>query len=195
MDYAAADPLFCRPKRVIYGLMALIFLYSPPSIFGTPCPNCCAACLNLDIRCASTPLHALLHAIGNAPSGCLCYTLIIFAGVIGWRWFAHASDSIDRHFRWILGTPYWWPHLTFLVFDLLLPFVCLRPSLAWLSFSVSAAAYFFVWTQEPWGLSPLQQSLFGDLFCGGNYELGAPVGVFYGHSKSRTLKSLHRSQS
>ena len=105
-------------------------------------------------------------------------TLIIFAGVIGWRWFAHASDPIDRHFRWILGTLLLVaPTLHFWYLTWLLPFVCLRPSLAWLSFSVSAAAYFFVWTQEPWGLSPLQQSLFwGPFFAAASYELWSTRG-------------------
>jgi hypothetical protein len=172
-------PFFCRPKRVIYGFMALIFLLLPALYFWDSLPQLLRGLFEFGHQMRfNAPFHALLHAIGIPPAAASAMTLIIFAGVIGWRWFAHASDPIDRHFRWILGTLLLVaPTLHFWYLTWLLPFVCLRPSLAWLSFSVSAAAYFFVWTQEPWGLSPLQQSLFwGPFFAAASYELWSTRG-------------------
>ena len=80
--------------------MALIFLLLPALYFWDSLPQLLRGLFEFGHQMRfNAPFHALLHAIGIPPAAASAMTLIIFAGVIGWRWFAHASDSMDRHFR------------------------------------------------------------------------------------------------
>lgn len=72
--------------------------------------------------------------------------------------------SLDGHIRWILGalivlspTVHFW----YLVW--ILPFVCLRPSVPWLTFSLTGGVYFYVWINGAageWMLHPWQSIAF-----------------------------------
>ena len=78
----------------------------------------------------------------------------------------HDEESffIDTHIRWILGalivlSPT--VHLWYLAW--ILPFVCLRPSMPWLMFSLTGGVYFYVWINAAageWMLRPWQMVAF-----------------------------------
>ncbi|MFQ3271231.1 MAG: hypothetical protein ACI9A1_001554, partial [Lentimonas sp.] len=92
---------------------------------------------------------------------CSGIVLFLFGAVILWRWLWRDRVSLDSHLRWILGalivlSPT--VHLWYLAW--ILPFVCLRPSLPWITFSLTGGVYFFVWTNASWGLQLWQQCLF-----------------------------------
>lgn len=109
--------------------------------------------------------ESLLLGLGLSRELCTGVVLVVFAGIVGWRWTLRAEQSMETHIRWILGglillspTVHFW----YLVW--ILPFVCLRPSLPWLSFSLSAGIYFMVWMHQAsgvgWSLSVLERLIF-----------------------------------
>jgi hypothetical protein len=96
---------------------------------------------------------------------CSGVVLVLFFCLVFWRWWFRRSEPMDTHVLWVVGglvvlspTVHFW----YIVW--VLPFVCLRPSPGWISFSVSAGIYFMVWVRvggdAGWSLSGPQRVLF-----------------------------------
>lgn len=85
---------------------------------------------------------------------------------------------LECHLRWILGALIVLsPTVHFWYLAWILPFVCLRPSLPWVTFSLTGGVYFCVWMNEPWGLALWQQYLFwGPFVMACVYELWSTKG-------------------
>lgn len=130
------------------------------------------------------PVYDLLLLGLDLPRG-VCTGLVVstLLAIVVWRWLCRERDSLDSHLRWILGalivlSPT--VHLWYLAW--ILPFVCLRPSLPWLTFSVTAGAYLWVWTNAAagagWGLALWQKYVFwGPFFVACLYELWSTRGA------------------
>lgn len=134
-------------------------------------------------RSFNGPIYDLLFFGLDLPrSYCTFIVLIGFVGLVTWRWFWRQKDPLELQVLWVLGgliilspTVHFW----YVVW--ILPFVCLRPSLPWLSFSISAAVYFIVWirwdAQESWTLSNAQRVLFwAPFFISVIYEIWSTRG-------------------
>ena len=110
----------------------------------------------------------------------ICSGIVIglFGAVVLWRWLWRGRATLDSHLRWILGalivlSPT--VHLWYLSW--ILPFVCLRPSLPWITFTLTSGVYFFVWMNASWGLLPWQQLLFwGPFVLACAYEVWSTKG-------------------
>ena len=113
----------------------------------------------------SVVYDCLLYGANVPRSVCSAVVLMLFAIVVLWRWLWRKRAPLDAHLRWILGTlivvsptVHFW-YLTWII-----PLVCLRPSLPWLTFSITAGSYFFVWInaagESGWSLKLWQQCLF-----------------------------------
>lgn len=107
----------------------------------------------------------LLHGVGFSRQFCSALAGVSLLAVIVWRWRIRECCLVDSHIRWILGTLIVLsPTVHFWYLAWLIPFVSLRPSLPWLTLSVTSGAYFWVWTNaidgRGWGLSPWQIGLF-----------------------------------
>ena len=107
----------------------------------------------------------LLYSVNLSRSTCSGIVLAVFASVILWRWMWRMRAPLDSHLRWILGTLIMVsPTVHFWYLAWIMPFVCLRPSLPWLTLSVTAGSYFFVWintsNETVWRLNPWQEYLF-----------------------------------
>ncbi len=134
-------------------------------------------------RSFNGPVHALLLDGAGLPRP-VCGALLAaaFAGVLLWRWRVRDEAAAASHLLWILGallvlspTVHFW-YLTWIV-----PLVCLRPSLPWLTFSLTGGVYFLVWNNaagpDGWGLGPGQTALFwGPFFAACAYELWSTRG-------------------
>lgn len=112
----------------------------------------------------------LLHGANLPRSLCNGIVLVIFAAVVLWRWLWRKHASLDSHLRWILGTfIVVSPTVHFWYLTWILPLVCLRPSLPWLTFSITAGSYFFVWINASengvWELQRWQQCMFWGPFA------------------------------
>lgn len=106
---------------------------------------------------------------------------LAFAAVLSWRWHLRARVALDTQIRWILGALIVFsPTVHFWYLAWLIPFVALRPSLPWLMLSVSAGAYFWVWTNAAngyWELQTWQMRVFWlPFFIGLLYELWSTRG-------------------
>ena len=113
---------------------------------------------------------------------CNSIIMTVFAMVIFWRWVWRARASLDAHLRWILGTLLVVsPTVHFWYLAWIMPFICLRPSLPWLTFSLTAGSYFFVWAnaagETGWSLQPWQERLFwGPFLLACVYEVWSTKG-------------------
>ncbi len=117
------------------------------------------------------PLYAMLLDGANWPrSICNSVVLTVLVSIVLWRWIWRARAPLDAHLRWVIGTllvvsptVHFW-YLTWII-----PLICLRPSLPWLTFSITAGSYFFVWSNADegpgWGLELWQQYLFWGPFA------------------------------
>lgn len=115
-------------------------------------------------RSFNGPIYQSLLWLGLPRFLCSVFVALCFGGIVLWRWLHRERSSIDGHIRWILGalivlSPT--VHLWYLAW--ILPFVCLRPSMPWLMFSLTGGAYFYVWInagQGDWMLNPWQMWMF-----------------------------------
>lgn len=116
--------------------------------------------------------------------------MFLFGAIVSWRWFCGKRAPMELHLQWILGALILLsPTVHFWYLAWCLPLVCLRPTLAWISFSVSAAAYFFVWQNQAngfgWGLLWWQRVWFWGPFClAAIYELWSTRGAVLKSGKS-----------
>lgn len=90
-------------------------------------------------------------------------TAVLFLGLCAWRYFSKARSHWEGDWYFVIGallilspTVHFW-YLTWL-----LPFVALRPSIAWLCFSLTMGVYFLVWSNAEsgaWGLTRFESGL------------------------------------
>mgnify|MGYP001579491958 CR=1 FL=1 len=124
----------------------------------------------------------LLRGVNIPRPACSGTVMALFALVILWRWLWRDRASLECHLRWILGALIVLsPTVHFWYLAWILPLVCLRPSLPWITFSFTGGVYFFVWmnAQEGrgWSLELWQQSLFwGPFVIACLYELWSTRG-------------------
>ena len=124
----------------------------------------------------------LLLGAGLPRAVCSGSVLVLFTSVILWRWLWRERAPLDSHLRWILGALIVLsPTVHFWYLAWILPFVCLRPSLPWVTFSLTSGVYFCVWTNAPgefgWDLQRWQQWLFwGPFVLACVYELWSTKG-------------------
>ena len=120
----------------------------------------------------------LLLGAGLSRSVCSGIVAVLFASIILWRWLWRDRAPLECHLRWILGALIVLsPTVHFWYLAWILPFVCLRPSLPWVTFSLTGGVYFCVWMNEPWGLALWQQYLFwGPFVMACVYELWSTKG-------------------
>ena len=173
-------PFFCAKRLFTGGLIALATLLLPALFFWDSLPALIQGLFDFGgSRSFNGPVYnALLHGLNlprNLTSGLV---MLALAAVILWRWLEREHASVDAHIRWILSSLLVLvPTLHFWYLAWLLPFVCLRPSLPWLTFSITGGAYFFVWMNPEWSLSRWQQVIFwGPFFIALLYELWSTRG-------------------
>lgn len=173
-------PFFAGKRLVAGGLIALATLLLPALFFWESLPALVQGLFDfVGTRSFNGPVYnALLYGLNlprNLTSGLV---MLALAAVVLWRWLECEHASVDAHIRWILGSLLVLaPTLHFWYLAWLLPFVCLRPSLPWLTFSITGGAYLFVWMNPEWSLSLLQQSIFwGPFFIALLYELWSTRG-------------------
>jgi len=150
-------------QRSPYLLLAVLTLLLPALYFGESLPALFEGLFRFGgTRSFNGPVYDVL-LLGLGWSRALCSTIVIavFAGICFWRWCARESSSLDAQVRWVLGALIVLsPTVHFWYLAWILPFVCLRPSLPWVLLSLSSSVYFFVWSNDTWGLSALQRSVF-----------------------------------
>ncbi len=173
-------PFFLVRRRLVGGLLAVGALLLPALFFWQSLPALIGGLLEFGgTRSFNGPVYdLLLRACGLPRWFCTGGVLLAFAGVLLWRWLGRERAPLDAHIRWIVGSLLVFaPTVHFWYLAWLLPFICLRPSLPWLTFSISAGSYFFVWINPQWGLSVWQQCLFwGPFFLAILYELWSTRG-------------------
>lgn len=164
-------PCFLRGRWWGGLLVSLIVLGLPAVFFADSLPQLVEGLLRFGgTRSFNGPIYELMHlGLGWSRRLSTAIVLGLFVIIVLWRWLLGKRVGLDCHIYWVIGglivlspTVHFW----YLVW--ILPWVCLRPSFAWLSFSVSAGAYFFVWLNEAnglgWDLSLWQQMVFWSPF-------------------------------
>jgi hypothetical protein len=160
-------PFFMR-KRILYVLLAMLTLVLPALFFWQSLPALFTGLLQFGgTRSFNGPVYdRLLWGLGLPRGVCSAIVVGLLAVVCVWRWRVGESSTLDAHGRWILGALIVLsPTVHFWYIAWILPFVCLRPSLPWIVLSLSSGLYFFVWSNEAWGLSLWQRWVFWMPFC------------------------------
>jgi hypothetical protein len=177
---------FFAGKRLLIGAVVSLATLLVPALFFWDSLGALLVGL-LEFGSASSfngPIYDLLLLGLDLPRG-VCSGLVVLSlgAVVAWRWFCRECDSLDSHLRWILGALIVLsPTVHFWYLAWILPFVCLRPSVPWLTFSVTGGVYFFVWTNAAygagWGLESWQRWVFwGPFFIACVYELWSTRGA------------------
>ena len=184
-------PFFASPRLLTGGLIALATLLLPGIYFWNSLPALFQALFDFgSSRSFNGPIYnVLLYGLKLPRHAATALVLVGLAVIILWRWRGREVANIDSHIRWILGSLLVLsPTVHFWYLAWLLPFVCLRPSLPWLTFSISGGAYFWVWINPEWSLSAGQQALFwAPFFIALSYELLS--------TRARVVFPLHRIQA
>ena len=170
-------PFFAGIRLFLGALIAILTLLIPAVYFWDTLPQLFeglfyfGGSLNFN-----GPVYASLLSLGTPRIVVSLMLGLALCGVILWRWFSRESKSVDSHLRWIIGTLVVLSptvHLWYLAW--ILPFVCLRPSLPWLMFSLTGGSYFYVWINAKngeWRLEFLEQVIFwGPFFAACIYEI------------------------
>lgn len=182
-------------KRFWFGLLiAMVTLVLPGIFFWDSIPSLLQGLLVFGGKSHfNGPLYGfLLESVELPRFACSGIVLSVFSTVVFWRWIIRDYAPIDGHLRWILGTLIFVsPIVHFWYLAWILPLICLYPSLPWLTFSVTAGCYFFVWINANgsmgWGLNLWQQGLFwGPFVFSCVYEVLS--------TKGRILRPILRSK-
>ena len=184
-------PFFAGGRLVRGALIALITLLLPALFFWSSLPQLVEALLHFGgTRSFNGPIYERLlgYEFPRAPSSLAM--AVIFGGVLLWRWL-QKGVALDVQLRWSLGALIVFsPTVHFWYIAWILPFVCLRPSIPWLMFSLSGGAYFYVWINAAagtWELEKWQQGLFWwPFFIALLYELWSTRGrVLFPHKRGQ----------
>ena len=158
-------PFFAGKRLVSGAAISIVVLIVPALFFWETLPELVQGLFQFGAtRSFNGPIYESLLWFGLPRFGSTILVAVCFGGILLWRWGYRERSSIDGHIRWILGalivlSPT--VHLWYLAW--ILPFVCLRPSLPWLTFSLTGGAYFYVWinwAQGEWILQAWQQWMF-----------------------------------
>jgi hypothetical protein len=177
-------PFFAGKRLVVGGVISVIVLLLPALYFCDGLVSLLNALFAFGgTRSFNGLLYDCLLLGGGLPRPvCSGIVMALFASVILWRWLWRERAPLDSHLRWILGALIVLsPTVHFWYLAWILPFVCLRPSLPWVTFSLTGGVYFCVWTNasgEPgWCLELWQQWLFwGPFVLACVYELWSTKG-------------------
>jgi len=158
-------PFFARGRLLVHGLLAVAVLVVPALVIWDSLHNLGQGLFQFGTsRSFNGPVYQGLQALGLPRLGVTAIVGLLLAGIVFWRWLKRAEAPIDSSLRWILGSLLVLsPTVHFWYLAWMLPFVCLRPSMPWLMFSLSGGGYFFVWTnaaQGAWELHPWQSLVF-----------------------------------
>jgi GT2 family glycosyltransferase len=166
--------------RISSALLSLLVLTLPAVFFWESLPALFTGLLKFGgSRSFNGPVYDfLLLGIGLPRVLCSVIVISVLLAVCCWRWLQRDVVSLDAHIRWILGSLIVLsPTVHFWYLAWILPFVCLRPSLPWIALSLSSGLYFFVWSNEYWGLTLLQRwALWLPFFVALGYELWSTRG-------------------
>lgn len=167
-------------SRVRYVLVASVVLVFPALFFWDSLPALFDGLLQFGgSRSFNGPVFdSLLLGFGLPRSVCTSIVVGLFGVVLLWRWCVREAFTLDAHCRWVIGALIVLsPTVHFWYLAWILPFVCLRPSMPWLVLSVTSGIYFYVWTNEEWGLSVGQRWIFwGPFFVTLLYEMWSTRG-------------------
>jgi len=192
-------PFFAGKRLALGAAISISVLIVPALFFWETLPELLRGLFQFGAtRSFNGPIYESLLSLGLPRAVCSALVVSCFGGILLWRWCHREASSIDGHVRWVLGalivlSPT--VHLWYLAW--ILPFVCLRPSLPWLTFTLTGGAYFYVWinaAQGEWLLHPWQRCLFWvpfGLAC--LYELWSTRGRVafpWVREKSRTLPTV-----
>ncbi|MGJ8651962.1 MAG: glycosyltransferase [Opitutaceae bacterium] len=160
---------FCRKPLdyVRVTVVAVLVLLLPALYFWDSLPALVGGLLDFGgTRSFNGPIYDTLQLGLELPRQvCTTIVLICFGLIVVWRWLQREQSTVDTHCRWIFGALIVLsPTVHFWYLAWILPFVCLRPSLPWLTLSVSSALYFFVWMNPDWELLLWQRALFWSPF-------------------------------
>ena len=177
-------PFFAGKRLVVGGLISVGVLLLPALYFYDSLGTLLNALFAFGgTRSFNGLLYdCLLLGAGLPRAVCSGSVLVLFTSVILWRWLWRERAPLDSHLRWILGALIVLsPTVHFWYLAWILPFVCLRPSLPWVTFSLTSGVYFCVWTNAPgefgWDLQRWQQWLFwGPFVLACVYELWSTKG-------------------
>lgn len=156
-------PFFAGRKLSSGALLAIAVLAAPALFFWDSLPQLLSGLLQFgSTRSFNGPVYDLLRFGLELPrTHCSRLVAAGFVLILTWRWFIRERAGLDSHIRWVLGTlVVLSPTVHFWYLAWLLPFVALRPSLPWLTFSITASSYFFVWLNPVWELVKWQKYLF-----------------------------------
>lgn len=173
-------------KRLLPGcLIVLLILLLPAVYFVDSIESLVPALLKFGGTRSFNGLvyDSVLLSMGLPRLLCNGIVLVLFMAIVLWRWCWRARVPLDSHLRWILGALIVLsPTVHFWYLGWILPLICLRPSLPWLTFSLSGGLYFCVWINASaetawWGLYGWQQWLFwGPFVLACMYELWSTHG-------------------
>ena len=160
-------PFFFKKRSVVGILIAVIVLTLPAIYFFD---SIWALLYGLLAFGGTSSFNGMVYDLllygANLPrSVCNGLVLSAFVSVIGWRWFWRKRAPLDSNLRWILGTLILVsPTVHFWYLACMMPLICLRPSLPWLTLSITAGSYLFVWENaartSEWTLELWQHHLF-----------------------------------
>lgn len=174
-------PFFLGRKWFGGGLLALVVLAVPAVIFAnTLIPLLGGLAEFGGTRSFNGPVYNVLLLVFGFERMVCNWTVAILLGVVYlWRMWLRYAATLDSHIRWFLGALIVLsPTVHFWYLAWILPFVALRPNVAWLSLSVSSSLYFCVWIEADWGLAGWQHVLFWTPFTAGCfYELWTTRGA------------------
>lgn len=192
-------PFFAGKRLVVGGLIAVGVLLLPAVYFFESIESLLPALFDFGGTRSFNGLvyDCLLRGVGLSRSVCSGIVIVLFGTVILWRWFWRERAPLDCHLRWILGALIMLsPTVHFWYLAWILPFVCLRPSLPWVTFSLTGGVYFCVWMNADWCLALWQQCLFwGPFVLACAYEVWSTRGrviwpVTARSSQAKTLRSV-----
>ncbi|MFT4901001.1 MAG: hypothetical protein ACI81V_000268 [Lentimonas sp.] len=172
-------PFFLGKRGWANGLIAAAVLLLPALFFWSSLSQLVDGLLAFGgSRSFNGPIYGLLLAAGLSRSLCSGMVVLCLGAILLWRWWGRERAALDAHLRWILGGLILLsPTVHFWYLAWLLPFVCLRPTLPWLTLSVTSGVYFCVWSNAGWGLSLTQQCFFwGPFALAVLYELWSTQG-------------------
>lgn len=157
---------FFATKRLVQGAaISIVVLFVPALFFWQTLPELVEGLFQFGAtRSFNGPIYESLLWLGLPRFASTVLVGGCLGGIIVWRWFCRERSGLDGHIRWILGalivlSPT--VHLWYLAW--ILPFVCIRPTMPWLMFSLTGGGYFFVWinaAEGGWILHTWQQWFF-----------------------------------
>ena len=121
-------------------------------------------------RSFNGPVQSLQVFCGLPEAVARIINIACFSAVFLWQVSLRERTTFDDKLRWTLSSLLvLLPTVHFWYLAWLIPFVCLKPSMLWLSFLITIGVYNFVWINADidggWGLTAAQQTMFWGPFA------------------------------